>query len=1026
MTLVPGVYKFASAAYIHGGDLTLDAGGDPNAVWIFQIGDFLNVDAGVNRKVILAGGAQAKNIFWQVSKAAILGTYCDFKGTILAYAGVVIGTGATLEGRAMSLTASVTFDGASAGLPETLAGAMVTKAVLSPTNGVARVGQAVVLQITVANTGAVTLVNVPVEDQYSTNFLAFTNATPAPVDASNDGILNWTNVVNLAPGASTNLFVTFTAVGITAGQPATNVAIIPGQTNGAPYSVRSPSFGYTVSKTFTSPLGHTPAVGEDVVFRITVVNTGEVALLTVPVVDLYSTNFLSFAGATPGTVDTNNDGSLNWVVGPLATNTSTNLDVTFTALASTAGQSATNVVVVSPPNLPVQTAAAPYSTTRPGYTVDKVLVSPTNRPAIVGEPMVFAITVVNTGDVAIAQLIVVDNYDTTTLAFSNAVPVPSAVIPGTVTWTNADVLPVGASTTLVVNFTAAASTAGQTRTNRVVTIPLLPPGAPPFLTLTNGRPYGVDLAASIGDRVWHDVNVNGLQDGGVETGLVGVVVHLYDVNSALVGTTTTDTNGLYAFTNLVPGVYSVGFVQPVGYVFTLQNQGANPALDSDANPSTGRTAPTTLSPGENDMTWDAGLVEVRGAFFTVTKEDAPDPVRPGQPLTYTVRVSNPSLDVVSNVVVTEQYAPLFNYVSANPPPTSGSNVWSLGTLPTGTVVTIVIHGTVSGSAAGGSVLINMLIVASSNGGSLATNATTTVAAPPPTAVELRSFTATREPGGVRLRWSTAMERENLGFNLYRAASADGARTLLTATLIPGSGTSAGRDYERLDTGVAAGQDYWYWLDDVSWSFVSRLHGPVAVLCPALDGQIASFATGTTGGLCRITYGALQAAGLGPERLDPAALKVYVSGEEVAAFVTAVDAPLADGDFVLFYAPESANGLECALGIGPDARRMELVNARPSRAAGDVGTAVADGAQAVYFEASTNCVRYLLVDFATAPVWVLDVTEPGSPRVLYGYAYLTTADGHTGVYLSAPATGNPLRCYAVQDAFIMDIGTVRRQ
>ena len=275
-----------------------------------------------------------------------------------------------------------------------------------------------------------------------------------------------------------------------------------------------------------------------------------------------------------------------------------------------------------------------------------------------------------------------------------------------------------------------------------------------------------------------------------------------------------------------------------------------------------------------------------------------------------------------------------------------------------------------------------------------------------------------------------MEREALGFNLYRAASADGPRTCLSATPIPGSGTSAGRDYEWLDTGAPAGQDYWYWLEDVSWSFTSRMHGPVAVLRPAApvgqDQQIASFATGTTGGLCRITYGALQAAGLDPDRLDPAALKVYLSGAEVAAFVTAADAPLADGDCILFYVPESTNGWECALAIGPDARRMGLVDARPSRAAGDVGTAVADAAQALCFDATTNCVRYLLADFAAAPVWVLDVTDTGSPRMLYGYAYLTAADGHTAVYLSVPPAGTPVRCYAVQDAFIMDLSTFRRR
>jgi len=104
MTLVPGLYKFTSSASITGNDVTLT--GNATAVWIFQIAADLNVGTGV--KVILAGGAKAANIFWQVGTSATLGTTSVFKGTIMADQSISIGTGASLEGRALAASAAVT------------------------------------------------------------------------------------------------------------------------------------------------------------------------------------------------------------------------------------------------------------------------------------------------------------------------------------------------------------------------------------------------------------------------------------------------------------------------------------------------------------------------------------------------------------------------------------------------------------------------------------------------------------------------------------------------------------------------------------------------------------------------------------------------------------------------------------------------------------------------------------------------------------------------------------------------------
>jgi len=107
LTLAPGLYKSTSTLDITG-NLTLDALGNPNAAFIFQIGSALNTAIG--SQVILSGGAQAQNVYWQVGSSAVLGTNSVFKGIIMADQSITVTTGATLDGRALARIGAVTLD----------------------------------------------------------------------------------------------------------------------------------------------------------------------------------------------------------------------------------------------------------------------------------------------------------------------------------------------------------------------------------------------------------------------------------------------------------------------------------------------------------------------------------------------------------------------------------------------------------------------------------------------------------------------------------------------------------------------------------------------------------------------------------------------------------------------------------------------------------------------------------------------------------------------------------------------------
>lgn len=107
VTLKPGIYRFKSSAQLNA-ILTLDDGGDPNAVFIFQIGSTLTT--ATDAKIVMSSGGAGPNVYWLVGSSATIGTYTNFKGNIIAITSITMTTGAKTSGRLFALNAAVTMD----------------------------------------------------------------------------------------------------------------------------------------------------------------------------------------------------------------------------------------------------------------------------------------------------------------------------------------------------------------------------------------------------------------------------------------------------------------------------------------------------------------------------------------------------------------------------------------------------------------------------------------------------------------------------------------------------------------------------------------------------------------------------------------------------------------------------------------------------------------------------------------------------------------------------------------------------
>jgi hypothetical protein len=226
-TLQPGVYNAASALGVSGA-VTLDGQGDPNSVFIFQVGAALTT--ATSTSIVLIGAAQVCNVFWQVGTSATLGVTNTFVGTIMAAASVTVNSGTTVAGRALAQIGAVTLDSDTF----TSAACVSTPTTTALTTTSAATGGTATLTATVAATGA----NAPTGTvTFTSNGVTLgtsaiglngvaTLTVPAGTVAGNRPITaHFTGLGNYAPSTSavTTLVITAAPVPTTVATPTTTV-----------------------------------------------------------------------------------------------------------------------------------------------------------------------------------------------------------------------------------------------------------------------------------------------------------------------------------------------------------------------------------------------------------------------------------------------------------------------------------------------------------------------------------------------------------------------------------------------------------------------------------------------------------------------------------------------------------------------------------------------------------------------------------------------------------------------------------
>lgn len=474
-------------------------------------------------------------------------------------------------------------------------GVSVVKTIISPVPGPAAVGDNVHYRIVVRNTGSTPISTLPLEDTFSGAYLQYVSATIAP-DGSGSGSILWTNLAaagSLAPGGAITNDVILRAVG--GGNPAINSAAVNEAVDLYGNSIPAASSSTGIVTTAATISGS--------VYNDKDTN-GVYSAGDTPIQDVTLTLYTD-----PNGDGNPSDGAVQGIVGTLANGAYEFLNLRtgrYVIVESDLPGYASSGDAAAPNDnrIPLDAAGLAAYTNQDFFdyvpaATNYAAISGTvwldangngaaddGAGAVVGGVIVELVQDPNTNGVADVGEPVVQTVQTGT----NGVYRFGGVLAGSYVIRETD-LP---------GYWSTGDTAGP-NDNRI-----------PVTVGAGGAAAGnnfLDLQpVELGDFAWVDENGNGRQDSG-EPGLGGVTVQVYNASNAVLATVTSTVAGAYRFADLMPGVYTVAFTPPAGYLFTTPDAGPDDT-DSDPLPGTNCTAAYTLTSGQAVTTADAGFYQV--------------------------------------------------------------------------------------------------------------------------------------------------------------------------------------------------------------------------------------------------------------------------------------------------------------------------------------------------------------------------------------------------------------------------------
>ncbi len=454
-------------------------------------------------------------------------------------------------------------------------GVLISKTLLAPADGQAMVGELVQYRLRVTNTGTTTLGSVQVTDNFPALNLAYSTATPAPTSTA-AGLLTWNNIGSMAPGQTLDVLVWFTA--LASANPATNSASADAgggvsSTTLADVVITSPAV--QVTKMLVSPDPGPAGKGDDVVFSITVQNTGDTAITELPLEDTFSGAVFEYVSATPPP-DATGSGSLLWLditgAGSLAPAQSLHFTVTLRVLG--AANPAVNLASV---DFGQDVFGDPVPPTSDNATIVTDAASISGTVFEDRGPSGF-----DGSDVPLAGVTVrlyTDPNGDGNPADGVVVGVTTTQANGTYEFLNLALGDYVVVETDPIGYNSVADTAGANDNRIPVSLTSFGnSGGHNFLDLfIDPADYG-----NITGQVRNDTDADGdLSDS--ESGIAGVAIELYtDPNGdgdlsdgVLFAGTTTNGSGVYSFNLIPPGSYVVREIDPAGYVSTADVSNPN-------------------------------------------------------------------------------------------------------------------------------------------------------------------------------------------------------------------------------------------------------------------------------------------------------------------------------------------------------------------------------------------------------------------------------------------------------------------